>query len=194
MKKRQQGAVLLLVLILMGVFLIALAGSLGSSFGNITTVGNYAYREAALAVSDSVVADAKAFISNSATDLTTAVTGKYSPQILTDANNDGVPDNPCNSLLSAWGCVPADTTTFPGHSVQYFIERLCIVSGVITSSSTQCQEAKPGTETAGSYSLRGGNQGNSQFASYPILYRVTVRTVGPKNTAVLTQTMLSKDL
>lgn len=191
-----RGAVLLLVLVLLGVFLVALSAILGSGMGTLTGVGNFAFREAGVAVADGSVADAKAWISNSANNLTASVAGRYAAHALPDTNGDGIPANPCgtSSASSAWSCVATDTTSFPGYTVQYFIERMCVADGAITSVTTQCQQAKPSTESAGSYSVRGGNQNANRFASYPILYRVTVRTTGPRNTTVLTQALLTRDL
>jgi type IV pilus assembly protein PilX len=187
MKNNQKGAVLILTLILLTVFLIASVGLIRSVTMNVTAVGNYSYREGALAASDSVLPAVKTYISNK-TDLTAADPGIYSPTILANIDASGLP-LPC-STGDGWSCLtPVVLST--AYSSTYYIERLCTVA-VVTSTGTQCQVEKPTAANGGSYSLRGGNQDGKSLITYPILYRVTVKTAGPKGTLVTTQTTISR--
>jgi Tfp pilus assembly protein PilX len=187
MINNQKGAVLILTLILLTVFLIASVGLIRSVSVNVTTVGNYSWREGALTASDTVLPAVKTYLTNKA-DLTAADSGIYSPTIITTIDANGAP-LPC-ATADGWSCL-ASVTLPSGYSYSYFIERLCQVT-VVTSTGTQCQVQKPTVANGGSYSLRGGNQDGKSLTSYPILYRVTVKTKGPKGTLVTTQTILSK--
>jgi Tfp pilus assembly protein PilX len=188
MKNNQKGAVLLFVMVMLAVFLIISIGSMKSTASSISAVGNYTYRETGLAISDSLASEAKEFLTSADTKL--AVAGKYSPLILPDTDGDGIPDAPCGGASGNWSCVPANTSDFASYSVQYFIERLCIVGGVITNTTAQCQIELPSLANGGSYSIRGGNQDTVKLAVYPILYRMSVKVTGPKDTVILAQTML----
>ncbi len=190
-----RGAVLLLVLILLAVFLVALAAAVGSSVNNLASVGNYSYHDGAIAVSDSVVADAKTFIQN-ASDATLGVVATttatvYSPIILPDTNGDGVPVSPCSS--GGWSCVPTDATTYAGYRVQYVIERLCTSAGVVTvaTAQAQCQTGKPSSLRQ---QISVGGAPALTLTFIPVLYRVTVKATGPRAAAVLTQTIISKSV
>ena len=190
----QTGAVLLLVLILLTVFLLALSAMVGSSVNNLASVGNFVYHEGAVAVTDSVVADAKAFLRNPANDLGVAIRGQYSPLVLPDTNGDGVPASPC-PLGTGWLCVPSDSSTYPGYAVQYFIERLCTAAGAVTlaSAPAQCQVARPGA-AASATSVNDLRATITTLQTVSVLYRVTVKATGPRNTSVLTQTVISKSV
>lgn len=189
MKNNQRGAVLILTLILLSIFLIASVGLIRSVSMNVTTVGNYSYREGALTASDSVLPAVKAYIAGKA-DLTVADANVYSPTILTRVDASGLP-LPCASG-DGWSCLTAVALSTTYSSV-YYIERLCTVA-VVTSTGTQCQVEKPTAANGGSYSLRGGNQDGKSLMTYPILYRVTVKTSAPKRTGtvVTTQTTISR--
>jgi len=187
MKNNQKGAVLILTLILLTIFLIASVGLIRSVNMNVTSVGNYAYREGALAASDNILPTVKTYISGKA-DLTAADPGVYSPTILTNRDANGLP-LPC-ATGDGWSCLTSVALS-NGYSFTYYIERLCTVA-VVTSTGTQCQVEKPTAANGGSYSLRGGNQDGKSLMSYPILYRVTVKTLGPKSTVVTTQTIISR--
>ena len=189
---RQGGAVLLLVLILLTVFLLALTALVSSTFTNLAGVGNYVYHEGGLAVTDSVVTDAKAFL-RTAADLGVATANQYSPTPLAVSAN-GVPTNPCTG--GGWSCVAADTTTYPGYSVQYFIERLCNAAGpvTVTTAPPMCQPGRPGGLGSALPVYDRGAGGGARILTVSVLYRVTVMVTGPRNTTVITQTVISKSV
>ncbi|MGA8136697.1 hypothetical protein [Pseudomonas gingeri] len=187
MKNNQKGAVLILTLVLLTIFLIASVGLIRSVTMNVTSVGNYSYREGALSASDSILTRVKTYIAGKA-DLTVADPNVYSPTILTNRDANGLP-LPCSSG-DGWSCL-TPVALSSNYSSTYYIERLCTVT-VVTSTGTQCQVEKPTTANGGSYSLRGGNQDGKSLVTYPVLYQVTVKTSGPKGTMVTTQTTISR--
>lgn len=204
--KKQCGAVLIFALILLVAFLITSVGAINSTLNNVASSGNFAFREGALAVADSVIPTAKTYI-DGLTNTNTSVAGRYSSYILIDKDDIGIPNDPCTNQTSTddWSCVTTNSTDYAPYSIQYFIERLCTdatsLAGtagirlsdiVISDIASQCQVAKPTTENGGSYSLRGGNQNGNKFEANPMLYRVTVKVTGPKNTTAWTQAIISK--
>jgi len=204
--KKQEGAVLIVVLILFIIFLIAAVGMVKSSLVMVSSTTNYAFRQNAATVADSIVTTVKAKIfggtdrttgtTYTALDLTANTANLYSAVLLNDTrgvsgSGDGVPANPCGGTLG-WSCVPTDSTTYPSYGVQYFVERMCNATGAIGNTAASCQVVKPTIANGGAQSNRGGNQQGNSFNTYPILYRVTIKVSGPANTSVMTQVYLSK--
>lgn len=178
---RQRGIALLFALIAMVSILLACA-ALARSVDTVNVIAsNFAFRQASVQAAD------------------TGVELAYSalPNILSTSLDSDIPDQYYASMLESrgvaspidwntainWGSAP--TTTVAGNSVAYVIERMCSGPLPVTNVQSSCmheQAAANGSNKMGATVFSG---------STAVIYRVTVRVTGPRNTVALTQAMLS---
>ena len=186
--KRERGIVLILVLI--GIVAMALAGIALVRATQTTNMiaGNFAFKQAALAATDSAVE-----LAYTQLDTLVATTADaaypagcaagacvyYPPRQATDTN--GIP-----TAVGDWSTVPASIVN-TSYSAQYVIDRLCSGALPVTDTTTNCY--------AGQGSVAGGSKkvGDVSFASSPkVYYRVSVRVGGPRNTKSFVQAIVTK--
>jgi Tfp pilus assembly protein PilX len=175
MNRHQKGSALVLVMI---VVLVLMMGALAAVKSTETTAlmsGNSAFREATKQAADVGVTAGFAFIKNlSAVD--TAVANVYFP--LRQAEDTyGMPVVDWTKIAS---------TMSQNYTVQYVTERLC--SGGLPVADVVNQCVTDSAPAAGSKKL--GSASYEALAT--IVYRVTVRTTGPKNAESYTQALISK--
>jgi len=175
-KNCESGAALLTVLVMVLILLIGAIAVFVSTESTALLAGNMAFREATKQAADIGVNEANTYLT-SYTALDTAVSNKYFPLKQTDDSN-GLP-----STVS-WDSV--STTTVGNYEMKYVIERLCTGS-LPADTSTQCM-LLPGSDTGGSK----GVNSTSTTTSASVLYRVTIRTQGPKNAEAYTQVLIAK--
>jgi len=177
--EKQRGVVLFIALIaLVALTLAGIALVRSMDTGNVIA-GNLAFKQAALQASDTGVEKAFAALPNIiATSLDTNIPGQYFATIQ-PVDAKGVP------TTINWATTLSDTTTVPGYTVQYVIDRLCQGPTPVTDIQTKCSSVA---------SLGGG----SKKANAPVFssatavyYRVTVRVTGPRNSVSMVQIILS---
>lgn len=176
-KSRQTGASLITVIVIVLVLLIGAIAVLQSVESTSMVAGNMAFREATKQASDIAISQAVDDI-NSLSNPDTAVDNKYFP--LRQAETGEVP-NTVN-----WGNVAK--TTVGNYDVQYVIERMC--TGTLPVSSVSQCLTQVGYNTTGNGS--GMNSQATSLATTDIIYRVTIKTTGPKNTEAYTQVLVGK--
>ncbi len=184
----ERGIVMILVMI--GIVAMALAGVALVRATQTTNLiaGNFAFKQAALAATDSAVElaysqlDALIVSSAEAPYPTGCAVGAclyYPTRQATDIN--GVP-----TAVGDWSAVPASTVN-TSYSAQYVIDRLCSGALPVTDAALNCYVDK-GTVSGGSKKV-----GDVAFASGPqIFYRVSVRVSGPRNTKSFVQAIVAK--
>ena len=186
--KRESGIVLILVLF--GIVAMALAGVALVRATQTTNMiaGNFAFKQAALAATDSAIELAYAQLdtlivasadANYPSGCTAGACVYYPTRQATDIN--GIP-----TAVGNWSAVPANTVNTT-YSAQYVIDRLC--SGVlpVTDPAANCYIGQ-GVAAGGSKKV-----GDFSFSSSPqIYYRVSVRVSGPRNTKSFVQAIVAK--
>jgi type IV pilus assembly protein PilX len=81
-------------------------------------------------------------------------------------------------------------TDAAGNTVSYTIQRMCLTAGSYNEWSTGCAVGLPlkTVQTGGG----GGSEAPTYTTVTPYYYRVTTRTVGPRNTVSFIQTIVAK--
>jgi type IV pilus assembly protein PilX len=186
--RREDGIVLILVLI--GVIAMALAGIALVRATQTTNLiaGNFAFKQAALAATDSGVE--LAFAQLDTLIVTTADAAfpagcsagacvYYPTRQATDSN--GIP-----AAVGDWSTIPS-TTINGAYAAQYVIDRLCSGALPVTDIATNCYIGQPNGS--------GPNRkvGDNSFSPGPQnYYRVSVRVSGPRNTKSFVQAIVAK--
>lgn len=174
---RQKGAVLLIVLMVLGMLLLAGLSVMRSVDTSNVIAGNYSFQQAAVQASDRAVTDAM----NSLASIVvggggnTAVANRYFNVRQSSLDGRGIPSSinwanvPCTNDI---GQTVTDCAASTGnYRVQYVIERLCSAQpslSDIASLRANCEyEAEGSAVTANALALR---------------YRVLIRVRGPRAT------------
>ena len=186
--RRQGGIVLILVMIAIVAMALAGVALVRASQANSMIAGNFAFREAALAATDTSVELAFAQLDSISSVAPDAVfpsgcnSGScvyYPTRQPTDVN--GIP-----TAVGDWSTVPS-TTVNGAFTAQYIIDRLC--SGTLPVSDTASNCFSSNTSSGGGSK----KVGDVAFALAPqISYRVTVRVSGPRNTRSFVQAIVAK--
>lgn len=174
--KRQRGSSLILVLVVVLLLMLGALAAIGSSQSSAFVAGNAAFTAATQQSADVGINAGLAYVVAIA-DPETAVTNKYFPLRQTE-DTYGLP------TTVDWKKVAE--TTLGNYKIQYVVERLCSGPLPVTDTVAQCvTETQP---AAGSNKL-----GSDVYASpSTTVYRITVRTRGPKNAESYSQSLLSR--
>jgi Tfp pilus assembly protein PilX len=192
--RRQRGAILFVALVVLVAMSLAGIALMRSVDTNVLIAGNLAFRQGATSAGDYGVESARGWLATHA-----AVLNNDQPpgaafywanwqQNLDLLGNDPTrPDYDWTSGASPANDLGADLA---GNRVQYVIHRLCDVAGA--PNVVGCVKSSLSVSSAGS---GGSNQvqpvggGNVNIATV-VLYRVTVRVTGPRNTVSFVQAVL----
>ena len=172
---RQGGMSLLMVLVVLGISLVGALSLLRSNEVSALVAGNVSFREAATQATDIGISQgAKALEATTNFDANVA-NAYFATRQPEDAA--GLP------TTVNWGTVPSTTVGY--YQVQYVAERLCQVTPVVDPAA-DCMvrdgEA-PGSNKAGSLVYK---------SPATVYYRITVRVMGPKQTAAFVQALVVK--
>lgn len=186
-RKRQEGVVLMIALIMLVAMSLAGVALMRSVETAVTVAGNFAFKESGVQVADQGVQAAAAWISSNSTGST----------LYNDNPSQGYfsalpPTDPDYFDLSVWGSsvlLNSGTPDASGNVVRYVIHRMCTVPA--TPWDDPAQEC--GKQTSRATSEGGSKRRDAvQFEGPPILYyRVTSRVDGPRNTVTVIQTSLA---
>lgn len=174
--KREQGSALALVLVVMVVLMFGALAAIRSTETASLVAGNSAFKEATKQAADLGVNAAFAYVLAVA-DPEEAVDDKYFP-LRQSEDAYGLPSTVDWSKVSE--------STAENYKIQFVVERLCTGTLPVTNTLAQCV-----TETA---PAAGSNKlGSEVYESPPTtVFRVTVRTRGPKNSESYTQALMSR--
>jgi len=172
---RQRGMSLLMVLVVLGISLVGALALLRSTEVSALVAGNVSFREAATQATDIGISQgAKALDATTNFDINVA-NAYFATRQPEDAS--GLPTS------VNWATVPASTVGY--YQVQHVVERLC--------------QALPKDDPAANCMIRdgeapGSNKAGSLVYKSPasVYYRITVRVMGPKQTAAFVQALVVK--
>lgn len=186
-RKRQQGVVLVIALIMLVAMSLAGVALMRSVETATIVAGNFAFKEAGVQVADRGVQEAARWIAANSAGNT--LYNDNPPQGYFSALP---PTDPDYFDLGVWGSsvlMDSGTPDASGNIVRYVIHRMCTMPALPWDD--------PGQE-CGRQTSRASTEGGSkrrdapQFEGPPILYyRVTARVDGPRNTVTVIQTSLA---
>jgi type IV pilus assembly protein PilX len=174
--KREQGSALALVLVVVVVLILGALAAIRSTETASLVAGNSAFKEATQQAADLGI-NAGFSYALALSDPEEAVANKYFP-LRQKEDAYGLPKT------IDWDEV--SETTAQNYKIQFVVERLCTGTLPVTNTLSQCV-----TETA---PAAGSNKlGAEVYESPPTtVFRVTVRTRGPKNSESYTQALMSR--
>jgi len=191
---RQRGAILYIALIVLVAMTLAGIALMRSVDTNVLIAGNLAFRQGATAAGDYGVEDARTWLTANAAILdkdqppgATFYWANWQQNLDLIGNDPAMPDYDWASAGSPAKDLGADLA---GNRVQYVIHRLCDVAGA--PNTVQCVKSTlsvSGTGNGGSNQIQPVGGGNINLATV-VLYRVTVRVTGPRNTVSYVQAVL----
>ena len=178
--KKQQGLVLFIALIALVAMSLAAAALVRSVDSGVLVAGNLAFKQSAVMSAETGISDAYRYINDNLASLESSTVGYFA---LFDDNLD-LKDN------STWGAansflVANDAIT--GNETRYILQRMCWADGpsdpaAIGAVPNNCLQGvgsqAPNSQSAQTYT----NQAPASGSSQSVVYRVTVRVTGPKNT------------
>lgn len=212
LKRRQQGVVLFIALIVIVAMALAGLALIRSVDTNVIVAGNIAFKQAATNSAEQGVEAARQWlIDHKATLSDDQVSPTSNPPSAYYSNWQDTIDltgtDPAKADFN-WdnNSVQVTAADTAGNRVRYVVHRLCEDSNT-TASSTICTTVPsttngPGHTAAGEYSGRrgyelagaartsGGTGGTFNVASSIVYYRITVRVDGPRNTRSYVQALM----
>jgi type IV pilus assembly protein PilX len=197
--KRQQGLVLFIALIALVAMSLAAAALIRSVDSSVLVAGNLAFKQSATMSADSSFGLAAEYINTNGSTINAddAANGYYASLAPPNATGYTADTDVFNFFdESTWGALKSRKATGPGftngvdssgNTVEYIVQRMCRNTGKAPIVEQDCllgtSKVGGSSNQAQTYTTAGGLQ--SVGAS--IMYRVTSRVTGPKNTVSVTQ-------
>jgi type IV pilus assembly protein PilX len=186
--KQQKGLVLFIALIALVAMSLAAAALVRSVDSGVLVAGNLAFRQSTMFSAESGIAGAYKHIKANAASLETNSSGYFASF---DPTFDGPPNKAFDS--STWGAnsfvVTNDVYDLSQNETRFIIQRMCNSANVPDNQKAERCLVGTGESAAnskGSRSEGGGSGGGGYDAatggSDAVVYRVTARVAGPKNT------------
>jgi Tfp pilus assembly protein PilX len=187
--RRERGTILFVALIVLVAMSLAGIALMRSVDTNVLIAGNLAFRQGATAGGDWGVESARAWLTANTAKLNIDQPGVTYYWANWQQNLDLIANDPAKPDYD-WASANDLGFDLAANRVQYVIHRLCDVAGA--PNAVQCVKSAISVSTAG---VGGSNQvqpvggGNVNIATV-VLYRVTVRVTGPRNTVSYVQAVL----
>lgn len=176
---KQRGVVLFFALIALVVMSLAAVALIRSVDTNTMIAGNLGFKQSATASADSGVETAITWIGTQATlDNNSTTDGYYA------TSTDNAKTLADASAKMATGTGISAGTDSSGNTISYVIQRMCKITG--PAIDTQCLFGPPGDDPNSKKDCPYGGCLNPA-PSDSLMYRVTVKVAGPKNTVSYTQ-------
>jgi len=183
--KSQRGVVLFLALIALVAMSLAAAALVRSVDSGVLVAGNLAFKQSAILTAETGIAKAYKYISDNSGILNTQQAGGYYA-VFDDSVN-----LTANATWTAANSIAVikDIDDLSGNETRYIVQRMCREANVAkTEKAQKCMvgtgDAAPNSK--GSKSEGGGAGGGGYDfdtgGDDAVVYRVTVRVTGPKNT------------
>ncbi len=179
--KRQQGLVLFIALIALVAMSLAAAALVRSVDSGVLVAGNLAFKQSAIMSAETGVANAYKYITENAASLGANSAGYF-------ASFD---DSISLTSSSTWGtansfAVTKDLYDLSGNETRYIVQRMCRTDGAVDRDKCLVGTGNAAASSKGGKSEGGGAGGGGYDAatggSDAVVYRVTARVAGPKNT------------
>jgi len=183
--KSQRGVVLFLALIALVAMSLAAAALVRSVDSGVLVAGNLAFKQSAILSAETGIAKAYKYITDNSSILNTQESGGYYA-----AFNDSI-NLTANSTWTAANSIAVikDIDDLSGNETRYIVQRMCRETNV--AKTEKAQKCLTGTGDAAPSSKGGKSEGGGAGGGGydfdtggddAVVYRVTVRVTGPKNT------------
>lgn len=189
---RQRGLVLFIALIVLVAMTLAGIAIVRSVDTTTVIAGNLAFHESATMGADSAIESAVTWINTNKSSLGT--TDAASGYVATGLASVWSPHSDQN-WRDFWDTTLASTHTFKelatdsaGNTASYFIQRLCINPGASIDPGQSCATMPlDDVDQSATLSKKAGSPQLKTEVVAPVLYRITVRVDGPRNTISFVQ-------
>ena len=201
----QRGASLLVAIVALAIMTIAGLSLMRSVDTGNVIAGNMAFRGATVNAADGGVEAAATYLNATiapAPDLNLpngCAVGTQAPLTLGNCLYSAriQPEDDSGVPLIDWNSANIPATVANGYSYQFVVERLCNPDAAVPVVLGQAAKAGTASVLCGSTLVPPNNSrqgGRSQGVSgvVAVMYRVTVRVVGPRNTISIIQTILER--
>jgi len=196
--RSQRGAILFIALIVLVAMSLAGIALMRSVDTNVLIAGNLAFRQGATAGGDWGVEDARAWIAGNAAILNDDMPAGASFYLANwQQNLDLIGNNP-DPLVADYNWSSGNPRDLgfdsAGNQVMYVIHRLCDTAGapnVVQCVKSSLSGAGGGVPCAGCSNTIQPVGGGNVPPGASVLYRVTVRIAGPRNTVSFVQAVLN---
>ena len=182
---KQKGLVLFIALIALVVMSLAAAALIRSVDSSVLVAGNLAFKQSAMMSADTGIADAYTWINGHAAILDN--------DTIADGYYPVLDDTIAPTSITYWDSthsfpVQADINDHSGNDTRYILQRMCRSTGAVTTSNCLVGVGNQAPNSKGAKSY--GSFGNATGSSNAVVYRVTVRVTGPKNTTSYLQAFI----
>ena len=193
---RERGAILFVALIVLVAMSLAGIALMRSVDTNVLIAGNLAFRQGATASGDWGIEDARAWITASPAllndDLSTPFYYASWQQTQDLTGNNSLIANDYNWDSTNAGEQPRDLGfDGAGNRVQYVVHRLCDTAGQPNDVHCVKSSLVAGSMAAGASKIIQGAGGGTVPGKSSVLYRVTVKITGPRNTVSFVQAVMN---
>jgi len=193
--RRERGTILFIALIVLVAMSLAGIALMRSVDTNVLIASNLAFRQGATAGADWGVENARGWIFGHAASLNDDKPAGFPfYQANWQQSLDLFKNNPDPTVKDLdWDAEAADLGfDTAGNRVQYVIHRLCSSAGAPSDSGVQCVRSQLFADTvgAGKSQLIQPSGHGSVPGQTAVLYRVTVKVTGPRNTVSFVQAVL----
>lgn len=196
----QRGATLFFVLMAMVIMLIASVALIRSINSSMSMAGNLAFKRDLVNQADRAVAAAMAALDpagalgTAAVRAASVIDSNYSATRL-DVNGQGIPLALLSDTAFAAVARVANDITVAGQgvTVRYVIDRLCQTGSSINEATSTAQQIAAACAVGPTPDARGGSASDPNVALRPpqVLFRLSVRVTGPRNTQAFLQSTLA---
>ena len=185
--RKQSGVVLFVTLVALVIMLIASVALIRSTDANLLISGSLAFKRDVVNQAERSIPDIKTKFATGNLKLTTSREVDSASQnnyyaTIQPSNAVGIPNVLLNTSTFD-STMPNNNITYSaaGVTVRYVIDRMCLATGAI--STTNCTISTANTDTNG-----GGNEMDGKLSGVDgVIYRISVRATGPKNTEAFMQ-------
>lgn len=173
--QQQKGLVLFVALIALVAMSLAAAALVRSVDSGVLVAGNLAFKQSAIMSAETGIADAYKHINTNLASLDTSAAGYF-------ALFDDAKDLKSNSTWGTGNSFLVASDGISGNETRYILQRMCWAVGAPNDTPNNCLTGD-GTEAPNSQSVKTyTNLAPGPSSSQSVVYRVTVRVTGPKNT------------
>jgi type IV pilus assembly protein PilX len=191
---KQQGLVLFFALIALVAMSLAAAALIRSVDSTVLVAGNLAFKQAATLSADASIANASNYINTNGLTLGTnnSTSGYYASTTndtasanYLDLRADSTWTNLKSRLATGTG-IDANGKDTSGNTIRYVVQRMCRSTGVPAQPTQNCLAGIAVSAGNSNKNCNIGGCGNVNTAP-SVMYRITSRVTGPKNTSSLMQ-------
>ena len=200
---RQKGVVLLIALIALAIISLAAVALIRSVDTSSIIAGNVAFKQSTVSSGEAALIEVSRWIevkmNNPATMLEmesdNAAMGYYAKETFTsDPKNSILPkltstaawDGSRSAIVNDYNNAPGDTD-YSGNTIRYIIERMCTAYG--PASTERCLFG-PGSDNTDTSGIKNDPNPRPSGTTSSVMFRVTARVLGPKNTVSYIQTFI----